>query len=128
MKRIGAFIVLLLYLLSVEGILLHRHFCGGEIAEVSYFTHPDEKECCGTDDCKECYDDHITLRIQTEHVYKTHQGSAAPAIQEATPLAALAVFHSHEALLLTQTKRLPHNPEIYPPPNPLYLNYCSWLI
>lgn len=127
MRKTGSIILLFLYLLSVEGLLLHRHFCAGEIAEVSYFSHPDEQDCCGTDECNDCYDDHVTVRVQTEHVYKTPSTSnyvvSIPADLLTNEVELLSFY---KVTLVNKKARVIQKD--FPPPDPLYLINCTWLI
>lgn len=113
----------------MEGINLHRHFCGGSIADVSLFNHLDEKECCGDKPCNECYDDHVTLKVNQEHVVKVgfDQLQSMTVEQElpAHSYTSPKLFHA----LITREVNCNYNVN-YPHRvrDPLYVRHCSWLI
>ena len=76
MKRIAAFILLMLYFVTSSGATLHYHFCMGEMANISLWADK-EKECskCGMEKKGEnsgcCSDEQQWIKIEDDQKANT---------------------------------------------------------
>jgi hypothetical protein len=60
------------YVLTVAGIPVYLHYCGGELAHISYLVKG--SNCCGDDDEAEkdgcCHNEHLVLQSLTDFTFK----------------------------------------------------------
>lgn len=68
MKRLAAFIVLVIYMASAIGFTFSLHYCGGAYKQLC-FTSDTEKGCCEKSEHKTkcCTDNTVTAKIKDDH-------------------------------------------------------------
>jgi hypothetical protein len=127
-RKFVASLLLVLYLLPAEGIHLHRHFCSGEVAAISYFSKTDEKDCCGEDRCDDCcYDDRVVIKLSADHVLKSLASIQLEVAQVPPTPTSIFIPIGIFTPEVNHTKTL-WKSVVWPPPEPRYLTNCSWLI
>lgn len=129
MKKILIFTMLFIYTVSVTGMNIQFHYCGGKIKSVSLLHHEDsEKGCCGKKmkSGKCCHDKTTTFKIKDSHSYspssKVPQSIAKYYVSN-VPEISLYFISKNESYII---------PDCHAPPvlqdDPLYLRYRVFLI
>lgn len=50
MKRVGAILLLTMFVAATLGVCVHQHFCGNNLKGVQLFVETTEEGCCGADE------------------------------------------------------------------------------
>ena len=75
-RKIGHIILSLLLLLTTIGLVISKHYCGGEMVSVTMFH--DAEPCCGMDGC--CHNEILTYQVKED--FSTPAICVAPVLAE----------------------------------------------
>lgn len=106
-KHTLLYICLLVYVVSVCGLTINKHFCGGELESVSLIK---QDSCCGEETEDEasgcCQDEILYLSNKTESIANNVKVTVNPAFHELFFCAANVVSLKQPVLNLNLNKRL----------------------
>ncbi|MBS1650615.1 MAG: hypothetical protein JSU07_01270 [Bacteroidetes bacterium] len=129
MKKILILTMLFIYTVSVTGMNIQFHYCGGKIKSISLFHHGDsEKGCCGKKMKKDrcCNDKTTSFKLKDSHDYSPSSKvppSFIKCVVSNIPLFTFTFVYSDKSFII---------PDCHAPPvlydNPLYLRNRVLLI
>lgn len=69
MRKVGAILLLLIFLTPTIGFCVHKHYCGDHLKEVNLFHDADESKCCGEfeDEFDCCSDEEIVFQLDEDY-------------------------------------------------------------
>jgi hypothetical protein len=109
LKRIASIIVLLVYVTVTAGFTVDTHFCGSQIAGVSFTS---VKKTCGMAmNC--CHDKHLDVKIADKHQTVSNDVNLQPASVALLILPFSPLQIRQEPVVQTQLK-VYHSPPLYP--------------
>ncbi|MBL4652926.1 MAG: hypothetical protein JKY53_08700 [Flavobacteriales bacterium] len=69
MRRIGAILLLTIFLTPTLGFCIHKHYCGDYLKEVNFFVDANEDNCCGSQEeiagC--CSDEELIYQLDIDY-------------------------------------------------------------
>jgi hypothetical protein len=115
LQRIINISVSMLLLMAIVGISVNKHFCSGELKEISLFKLP--KSCCG-EGCKTCHNESKVIKVTDDFVSSSFQIEPAKVL-----LLNLVMFHAQELRQLNTS--FSANQRMFYPPPIAFLNNSS---
>jgi len=97
LRKYLALLLLLLYLPTVNGIQVCAHYCGNALQSISFYTHADEADCCGTEKKADCCHEKVKVCKLDEQ----HQGSEVKVVL--SPLSAHAILQPESYVVFSNT-------------------------
>ena len=112
MRKLGAILLLVLFLAPTLGFCVHKHYCGDYLKEVNLFVDANEDDCCGEwekeADC--CNDEEFVYQLDLDYSANTPFKDVLPDISNVnTGYFASIVFKKHNEC----SSFLSYKPPIY---------------